>query len=464
MKVESFIKNLLITDIADEGRGMGRDNGLVVFVERAVPGDIVDVKLFKKKKAFAEGFISELIQPSPDRVQPFCEHFGICGGCKWQYLDYEKQLMYKQNQVFETLSRIGRLENLEVKQIIGSEKIKGYRNKLEFTFSDKRYLISLDEQNDDLNMNALGFHIPRRFDKILDINACYLMDELNNRIRNFVREFCLKHEYTYSSIKQHTGLMRSLIIRNTTVGDCMVIVVFREDATAKRIALLDALKENFPEITSLISVINPKRNDTINDLPFECYAGKPFITEQLENLNFRIGPNSFFQTNSGQTLKLYETARSFAQLTGNENVYDLYTGTGTIAQFIAHQCKHVTGIEYEAEAIEDAKSNAALNQINNASFFAGDMQKMLKPKFFEMQGKPDVIITDPPRAGMHADVTAMLNQSGAKRIVYVSCNVATQARDIELLSNNYCVTNVQPVDMFPHTAHVENVALLELKN
>ena len=312
-------------------------------------------------------------------------------------------------------------------------------------------------------MNALGFHIPRRFDKILDINTCYLMDDLNNKIRNFVRDFCLANQYTFSGIKHHSGLMRTLIIRTTTLGECMVIVVFRDDDTEKRIGLLEALKTNFSQITSLIYVINNKKNDVISDLPFECYSGLPYITEQLEDLKFRIGPHSFFQTNSFQTLKLYQVVRSFAALTGNENVYDLYTGTGTIAQFVAKQARHVTGIEYVASAIEDAKANAAFNNIENTSFFAGDMRNMLTQEFFAKNGKPDVIITDPPRAGMHPDVTAMLTNSGAQRIVYVSCNVATQARDIELMNLKYEVKQNQPVDMFPHTAHVENVTLLEIK-
>ncbi|MEO8150847.1 MAG: 23S rRNA (uracil(1939)-C(5))-methyltransferase RlmD [Bacteroidia bacterium] len=461
---KKVIENLQVIDIADEGRAVAKHEQMVVFIDAAVPGDVADVEIYKQKKSYAEGRIIKLVKPSEHRTEPFCSHFGVCGGCKWQYMDYKMQLHYKQKQVSEAMKRIAKIENPVLSPIIGSVNETFYRNKLEFTFSNKRWL-TVDDMKKGVNdlEPALGYHIPGRYDKVLPIEKCYLQDDLSNQIRNFVFQYCMKNNFTFFDLKKQEGMMRNMIIRNTTLGEWMVIMIFKEDDKGKRESLLNALKENFPQITSLMYNINQKRNDSIYDLDFTLHSGKPFITEQMEDLKFRIGPKSFFQTNSIQALELYKVARDYAQLTGEEIVYDLYTGTGTIANFVARNASKVVGVEYVAEAIEDAKINSQENNISNTSFYAGDMKDMLTTSFYETNGYPDVIITDPPRAGMHEKVVAMLNQSNAKRIVYVSCNAATQARDLALMAEKYVVTKIQPVDMFPHTHHVENVVLLELK-
>lgn len=458
-----ILQGLEVIDMADEGRALARHEGLVVFIDKAVPGDVVDVKVRKKHSSYLEAEVVELVQPSPHRIQPFCAHFGTCGGCRWQYLDYAAQLSYKQKQVVDALTRLGRLDNPPVLPIIGSALTRHYRNKLDYTFADKKWL-SREEYGDREQTGgpALGFHIPGRFDKVLDIETCYLQPEPSNRIRLAVRAYTLEHELPFMNLRNKAGMMRGLIIRNTLAGGLMVIVMVYEDRREELYGLLEHLSQNFPEITALLYVINPKGNDTFHDLKVHCFKGDAFITEEMEGLQFRIGPKSFFQTNPTQTLQLYRLAREYAQLSGNETVYDLYTGTGTIAQFVARSAGKVVGIEYVKEAIEDAGVNAALNQIENTVFYAGDMKDLLTEDLFVREGRPDVIITDPPRAGMHFDVVERLLASNCPRIVYVSCNPATQARDIEMLSAKYRLVKAQPVDMFPHTAHVECVALLEL--
>ena len=449
--------------MADEGKAVSRHEGLVVFIDKAVPGDIVDVIIKKKHKSYLEAEVVKLVSPSASRINPFCKHFGICGGCKWQHLDYSSQLQFKFKQVSDALQRLGKIENPPMLPIIGSEDIRYYRNKLDFSFSDRKWLTKEQfEEKEILDGPALGFHIPGRFDKVLDIDECFLQPEPSNSIRNAIKKYALENDLSFINLRNKSGILRSLIIRTTLKGDMMVIVMVYEHDEQKSKGLLDFLVSNFPQITSLLYVVNPKANDTLQDLELKLHHGLPYIVEQMEGLQFRIGPKSFFQTNSKQSLKLYEIARDYAGLTGNELVYDLYTGTGTIANFVARNAKAVVGVEYVADAIEDAKLNSTINKIHNTKFFAGDMKDLLTENFFEVNGKPDVIITDPPRAGMHADVVEQINKSGAKKIVYVSCNPATQARDIALMSEKYKVIKVQPVDMFPHTAHVENVALLEL--
>lgn len=458
------IQNLEITDIADEGRAVGRYNDMVVFVENAVPGDIVDVQIFKKKKNFAEAFIINLVKPSAHRFDPFCSHFGVCGGCKWQYLNYEQQLYFKQQQVAQAMKRLAHVNDVPTQSIIASDNVRYYRNKLEFTFSNKKWLTN-DERNAGVSDvdKVLGFHIKGRFDKILNIDTCYLQNDLSNKIRNFICEFCIENNFSFFDLRQQEGMMRNLIIRNTAAGQWMVLVVFSQDDEGSRNKLLQAIMHEFNQINCLMYSINQKKNDSIYDLEFTLFSGLPYIIETMGDLSYRMGPKSFFQTNSHQALKLYQVAQKYAQLTGAETVYDLYTGTGTIANFIAGKALKVIGIEYVASAIDDARINSEINSIKNTSFYAGDMKDMLTESFFETHGKPDVIITDPPRAGMHAQVVEMLHKSGAQRIVYVSCNVATQARDIALLTQKYQVSAIQPVDMFPHTHHVENVVLLSLK-
>jgi 23S rRNA (uracil1939-C5)-methyltransferase len=459
----SILEALTVLDMADEGRALCKHEGLVIFVEKVVPGDVIDVRITKKKKSYLEGEMVNLRTPSPLRTDPFCKHFGTCGGCKWQYLGYESQLVFKQKQVLDAMQRLGKIENPPVSAIIGSPTVTHYRNKLDFSFADRKWLTREEFANkEELDGPALGFHIPGKFDKVLDIDECFLQPEPSNSIRLAVKKYAVENGLTFINLRQREGLLRSLIIRSTLKGDLMVIVMVYEDPEQQLEGLLEHLKNSFPQITSLLYVINPKANDTLQDLDIQTYHGLPYITEQMEDLNFRIGPKSFFQTNSLQSLKLYEITREFAQLTGTESVYDLYTGTGTIANFVARKAKKVVGIEYVKDAIEDAKLNSSLNGITNTTFYAGDMKDLLTESFFAEHGKPDVIITDPPRAGMHADVVEQLAKSGVKRIVYVSCNPGTQARDIQLMHQNYRVVKLQPVDMFPHTAHVENVALLEL--
>lgn len=461
---EKVINDILVTDIADEGKAVGKVNDKIIFIDKAVPGDVVDVMITRQKKSYLEGRVISVKTFSLLRTDSFCEHFGTCGGCKWQHLNYDAQLSFKQKQVEEALRRIGRVHDFDMLPIIGSEKTTEYRNKLEFTFSNKRWLTREEmELQTGMGEPALGFHIPSLFDKVLDIKKCYLQPGLSNEIRDAVKDFALKNDYSFFDLRKQNGFLRNLIIRNTTSGEWMVILVLSEDDERKRTGLLNHLKENFPQITSLMYVINPKRNDTIFDLDVHLHSGNPFITEQMENLEFRIGPKSFFQTNSVQAMQLYKIARSFVSLTGNEIVYDLYTGTGTIANFVSAKAKKVIGIEYVAGAIEDAKINSSINNISNTNFFAGDIKNVFTNDFMNENGIPDVIITDPPRAGMHEEVTKRMLHSGASRIVYVSCNAATQARDVNILSEKYRLIKSQPVDMFPHTHHVENVVLLALK-
>ncbi len=458
-----LFENVLITDIAAEGKAIAKVDGMAVFVPFVVPGDVVDIQLTRKKKSYAEGRAVRYQKYSETRATPFCEHFGVCGGCKWQNLPYEEQLRFKHKQVMDNLLRIGKVDLPEASYIMGAPETTFYRNKLEFTFSNKRWLTEEEIGSDKefSNMNSLGFHIPGMFDKVLDINKCWLQDDISNKIRNAVRDFCNKHEYSFFDIRKQVGLMRTLMIRNSSIGELMVIVVFFEDDTDRRNQLLEYIAEEFPQITSLLYVINQKGNDTITDQDVITYKGADAIYEEMEGLRFKIGPKSFYQTNSEQAYHLYEVAREFAQLSGKELVYDLYTGTGTIANFVAKDAKKVIGIEYVDEAIEDAKVNSENNNINNTLFYAGDMKDILNQEFINEHGRPDVIITDPPRAGMHDDVINTILFAEPERIVYVSCNPATQARDINLLDVKYKVMRIQPVDMFPHTHHVENVVLLE---
>lgn len=458
-----LITDLEITDIAAEGKSIARYDNMVVFIPNLVPGDVADVQVVRKKKKYMEGFCTELKKESEIRTIPFCAHFGVCGGCKWQILSYEKQLYFKQKQVSDHLQRIGRVSLPEMNPILGSEQQQYYRNKLEYTFSSSRWLsdaeIKSGAEIDD--RRALGFHLPGKFDRILDIDTCYLQNDLSNRIRNRIRDYTLQHDYTYFDHRSRTGLMRNLIIRNSNLGEWMVIVVFQYDEHEKIDPLINMLAVEFPDITSLMYVINPKLNDTINDLDIQLYSGRDHIIEELDGLKFRIGPKSFFQTNTSQALRLYRTALEFAELKGEELVYDLYTGTGTIANFISSHCKNVIGIENVGEAIKDAKVNSRINNIHNTQFFTGDIKDVLTPEFFTNYGRPDVIITDPPRAGMHPDVVKAIKESLPEIIVYISCNPATQARDIQLLSDVYHVNRVQPVDMFPQTHHVENIVRLD---
>ncbi|MDD4403311.1 MAG: 23S rRNA (uracil(1939)-C(5))-methyltransferase RlmD [Parabacteroides sp.] len=459
-----LFEKVTITDVAAEGKAIAKINDLVVFIPYVAPGDVVDVQITRKKNSYAEGKAVYFHSLSDKRVVPFCPHFGICGGCKWQHLPYEEQLKYKHKQVIDNLTRIGKVNLEEVLPILGSEKTTYYRNKLEFTFSNKKWLTE-EEIGSDKSfdcMNAVGFHIPGMFDKVLDIKDCWLQSDLSNQIRLSIREYCLTHDgFPFFDLRNQEGLMRTLIVRTASTGELMVIVVFFKDEEDKREALLSHIASQFPQITSLLYIINTKCNDTITDQEVNVYKGKDHIIEEMEGLKFKVGPKSFYQTNSDQAYNLYKITRNFAGLTGNEMVYDLYTGTGTIANFVSGKAKKVIGIEYVPEAIEDAKVNSALNNIENTLFFAGDMKDILTQEFISQHGRPDVIITDPPRAGMHDDVINTILFAEPERIVYVSCNPATQARDLGLLSVKYVVKKVQPVDMFPHTHHVENVVLLE---
>lgn len=461
-----LLENITITDVAAEGKAIAKVDNLVIFVPYAVPGDVVDLQIKRKKHSYAEAEVVKVHQYSDKRVKPFCKHFGICGGCKWQCLSYEDQLFYKQKQVVDNLTRIGKVEIPEVSPILGSKHIKEYRNKLEFGFSNKKWLtqeeISSGQKFD--NMDAVGFHIPGAFDKILDIDQCLLMSDINNRLRNSIREYAISHQLSFYDLRAQTGLLRNMMLRTSATGEIMLLMQFcirtdEEQSLANQV--LAHVHTNFPEVTSLLWVNNLKCNDTIGDLDIQTYAGTDYIYETMENLRFKVGPKSFYQTNTEQAYELYKVARNFAGLTGNELVYDLYTGTGTIANFVAKQARQVIGIEYVPEAIEDAKVNAQLNNLDNTLFYAGDMKDILNREFIEKHGTPDVIITDPPRAGMHTDVIDTILFASPQRIVYVSCNPATQARDLQLLSVAYQVKAVQPVDMFPQTHHVENVVLLE---
>jgi 23S rRNA (uracil1939-C5)-methyltransferase len=458
-----LLENVEIEAFAAEGKALARVDNLVVFVPFAAPGDVVDIRLSRKRKQYAEGRIVAFKRYSADRVEPFCSHFGVCGGCQWQHLPYPSQLKYKQQQVLDVLQRIAKIELPEARPILGSEKDRFYRNKLEYTFSNKRWrtLEEIQSGEEFKNNEALGFHIPGMFDKVLDIEKCFLQEDFSNRVRLSVKAFCLAHQMDFFDLKLQQGLMRNLIVRTTSTGQKMVIVVFFREETASREALLNHLLNEFPEITSLIYVINNKANDTIFDRETVVYHGSAYIVEEMEGLQFIIGPKSFYQTNSEQAYRLYSLVREFAGLQGNELVYDLYTGTGTIANFLARQCRKVIGIEYIPEAIEDARANAELNGIKNTTFFAADVKDLLNNDFTAEQGRPDVLITDPPRAGMHGDVVKTILSAAPERVVYVSCNPSTQARDLSLMDNLYQVEALQAVDMFPHTQHVENVVLLK---
>jgi 23S rRNA (uracil1939-C5)-methyltransferase len=461
-----LLEQITITDIAAEGKAIARVNELVIFVPGVVPGDVVDLQIKRKKHSYAEAIAVKFHAYSPVRTAPFCVHFGVCGGCKWQMLPYSEQLKYKQRQVTDHLTRIGKVELPEISPIIGSDKIQFYRNKLEFTFSNKRWLTDEEIKQNVVyeQMNAVGFHIPDAFDKVLAIEKCWLQEDVSNRIRNAIRDYAYAHNYSFINLRTQEGMLRNLIIRTSSTGELMVILIAKiahEEEQQQFQQILAYTADAFPEITSLLYVVNNKRNDTITDLDVHTFRGTDHIYEQMEELRFKIGPKSFYQTNSDQAHRLYDVVRRFAALTGTELVYDLYTGTGTIANFIARKARQVIGIEYVPEAIEDAKANASLNHIGNTLFFAGDMKDLLTPAFVQQYGRPEVIITDPPRAGMHADVVEVMLQAAPQRIVYVSCNPATQARDLQLLDAAYRVSAVQPVDMFPHTHHVENVVLLE---
>ncbi len=492
----------MITGYAAEGKALAKLDGKAIFISGAVPGDVADVMLVKNKKDWAEGRVLKIKEASKERVTPFCKHFGICGGCKWQMLPYEKQLQYKQQEVEQNLRRIGKIDMPEIMPIVGADYTVHYRNKLEFTFSNKEYypappppegeappppeggindpekMKSFSELPDSENpplggggafplggggAGALGFHVPRIFDKVIDIDECYLMDDVNNRIRNTVRSFALENNFSFYDIREHTGWLRNIIIRLCSTGELMVNICLNYDEEADRKKLFDHLLKEVPSITTLLYTINPKWNDSIYDLTPQVYFGKGFVTEKLEDFAFKISPKSFFQTNTMQAEKLYSITRDFAALTGKEIVYDLYCGTGSIGIFVSKGAKKIIGVEVIEEAIVDAKENAALNNIDHAEFFAGDVIKICNDDFFALHGRPDVIITDPPRAGMHEKLVSKLLEIAAPKIVYVSCNTATQARDLGLLAEKYFIEKIQPVDMFPHTHHIECVVLLKLK-
>ncbi len=483
-KQDLTLENIEIEAVAAEGKALAHVDGAVVFVQFAVPGDIVDIRVTKKKKNYMEGYILRLVRPSKDRLEPFCKHFGVCGGCKWQVLPYEMQLAAKQRQVEDQLVRIGHLEVPEISPILGSEKTVCYRNKLEFTFSNRRWLREGEdpESIDEIHRQGLGFHVGRFFDKVLDIERCWLQPEPSNELRLFIKNYAFEHNLPFFDIRNHEGFLRNMIVRNSADGQTMLILVFWKEDRAAREALLDAVAAAFPQLASIYYLINEKMNDSIADQECVLYKGADAIYEQMEGLRFKIGPKSFYQTNPEQAYKLYRVARDFAALSGCETVYDLYTGTGTIAQFVSGKASKVIGIEYVPEAIEDAKANAAANHIQNCSFFAGDMKDILTDEFVRRNGRPDVVILDPPRAGIHPDVAKVILNAAPERIVYVSCNPASQARDLAIFCNNssrdasffgatsrgaasqgaaYEITAVQPVDMFPQTQHVENVVALK---
>ena len=461
-KVDILLENVTIEACAAEGKALTHWDGAVVFVPFAVPGDIVNILVTRKHHNYYEGFVAKIVHPSPDRVEPFCQHFGTCGGCKWQPLPYHLQLEAKRQQVEDQLVRLGHLKVPEIMPTLPSDKTIYYRNKLEFTYSSKRWFEwGVDPETVPPEERVgLGFHVGKLFDKVLDIKRCYLQKDPSNDIRLFCKEYAVSHGLEFFNIRENKGFIRNMFIRTTDTGDLMVIICFFYENRKAREAMLDAVAEAFPQITSLYYVINRKLNDSIGDQDCILYKGEETIREMMEGLTFRIGAKSFYQTNSGQALKLYTVAREFAELTGNEIVYDLYTGTGTIAQFVSGKAAKVIGIEYVPEAIEDAKANAAANGITNCEFFAGDMKDVLDARFIEEHGQPDVIILDPPRAGIHPDVAKVILEAAPERIVYVSCNPASQARDLAILCEKYEITAVQPVDMFPHTQHVENVCAL----
>jgi len=459
-------EDVLVVDVADKGKAVAKDSeGRVYFVDGAVPGDVVDILVLRKRKSHFQGVVQQYKSYSTDRISAPCQHFGVCGGCKWQHLDYQAQLKYKHNTVLSAATRIGKVDESVIRPIKGSEKIFHYRNKVEYSFSNKRWLTEEEVRSDDdiQQSPALGYHRPGAWDKIVPIHECLLQDPLTDKIRNGLRDYTMEHGISYYDPRAHVGMMRNVIVRCTTRGDWMVIVSFGEDDMGIITGVMEHLKVSVPEITSLHYVINQKQNDTILDQDIICYDGKPFIIEQLGDVKYKVSPKSFFQTNSTQAKVLFDTVAEYAGLRGDENVYDLYTGLGSIALYVSSSVAHIVGIEEVPAAIEDAKINAALNDITNATFYAGDVKDILTDSFADKHGKPDVIITDPPRAGMHGDVVQMLLKLEAPRIVYVSCNPATQARDLDLLSEKYNTISMQPVDMFPHTHHIESVALLELK-
>lgn len=465
MKKQIVLENVEIADVAAEGKALARIDDMVVFTQYAVPGDVVDIVVTKKKHSYMEGRVSQFRKFSNVRCEAKCEHYGICGGCKWQILPYEEQIRHKQKQVVDVLTRIGHLELPEVSPILGSKKIYEYRNKLEYTFSNRRW-VPFGESREELSgqeLYGVGFHIPGMFDKVLDIRKCHLQVDISNQVRNEIRQYALEHNLEFFDLRNQGGFLRTLMVRTTSTGELMIVVVFYNDMKNEREALLEHIAQKFPEITSLLYVINQKCNDTITDQEIKVFKGTEAIYEEMEGLRFKIGPKSFYQTNSEQAYELYKVARNFAELEGNELVYDLYTGTGTIANFVSRKCRQVIGIEYVPEAIEDAKVNSKINNIDNTLFYAGDMKDMLTDGFIREHGRPDVIITDPPRAGMHEDVVNVIQNAEPRRIVYVSCNPATQARDLAMLCQKYTITAVQPVDMFPHTHHVENVVQLRMK-
>lgn len=459
------LENVEITDVAAEGNALARVDEMVVFIPFGAPGDVADVKLDKKKRNYAEGHIERLVVPSPHRETPRCEHFTVCGGCRWQHLPYDFQLQCKQKQVQDALERIAKVPFPELTPIIGSENVWEYRNKMEYTFSSKMWLTfdQLRSGEEFPDRRAAGFHIPGGFDKVLDINKCHLQNDLGNRIRTFIKNLGKELDYEFYDIRANHGFLRTLMIRIADTGEVMVVMSVGENDPDKIENLMSAIAAEFPQITSLFYVVNTKLNDSMNDLDPVLYRGKPYIEEEMEGLRFRVGPKSFYQTNSRQAYRLYSVARDFASLKGDELVYDLYTGTGTIALFLARSCRHVVGVEYVPEAIEDAKVNARVNGLDNTEFYAGDMKNVLTAEFIERHGRPDVMIVDPPRAGMHEDVVKVILEASPARIVYVSCNPATQARDLALLHEKYDIEAVQPVDMFPHTQHVENVVALTLR-
>lgn len=458
------IENVEITGVAAEGMSLARVNDMVVFIPFGAPGDIVDIKLTKKKKSYAEARILRIVKPSPIRMTPMCSHFTVCGGCKWQHLPYSYQLQCKQQQVTDALQRIAKVDLPEISPIVGSEAIEAYRNKLEYTFSNKRWLTFEQlESGEEFDRDAAGFHIPGAFDKVLDIDKCYLQEEISNRLRIFIKHFAKENNLSFYDLKNQHGFLRTMIVRTASTGEKMLILVVGEENESALNLLLNAVKNEFPELTSIQYCINLKVNDTISDQKVCLFSGTPFINERMVELVFRISPKSFYQTNSQQAYRLYSIARDMAGLTGNELVYDLYTGTGTIANFVARHARKVIGIEYVEDAISDAKINSEANAIDNTLFFAGDMKNVLTDAFIEEHGRPDVMIIDPPRAGMHEDVVNVILNAEPQTIVYVSCNPATQARDIALLDAKYKVIAVQPVDMFPHTHHVENVVKMVRK-
>ena len=459
------IEGVEIIDVAAEGKSIARVDGMVVFIPFGAPGDVVDVKLVKKKKSHAEGNIVRIVKPSAEREEPRCSHFTVCGGCRWQHLPYSLQLQCKQQQVVDAMTRIAKVEIPPINPILGSEEIWEYHNKMEYTFSNKMWLTfeQLNSGEEFPDRDAAGFHIPGAFDKVLDIDKCYLQNDFSNRLRKFIKAYGKEHGLSFYDLRQQSGLLRNLMVRMASTGQIMAVMQFGADEPENIKGLLDAVRAEFPEITSLQYVVNLKVNDTIGDQEILVHSGAPYIEEEMEGLRFRVGPKSFYQTNSRQAYELYKVARNFAELSGDELVYDLYTGTGTIANFVARQARHVIGIEYVPEAIADAKVNSAVNGIDNTEFYAGDMKDVLTDEFIAQHGRPDVMIIDPPRAGMHQDVVDVIMNARPEKLVYVSCNPATQARDIALLDSLYQVNEIQPVDMFPHTHHVENVIRLSLR-